>query len=145
MFSNGFEWFPWQIFWFVHLNTGGSVHRTMNNNFGENWVQFWWKLGIFPENVPICQGNFGEAQKILFILACFCHSRTLACLASCFVFISLHFCILPFPHYWPLMGALTKICQTFFTSGEKERGKKKFQQNYNLRAPTFQPDITEWC
>ena len=34
------------------LFRGGSVSRTINNNFSE-------KLGIFPENVPICQGKFG--------------------------------------------------------------------------------------
>ena len=37
--------------------TGGSVSRTINNNFSE-------KLGIFPENVPICQGKFGQPQIV---------------------------------------------------------------------------------
>ena len=41
------------------------------------------------------------------------------------------------------MGALTKICQTFFTPRDREGEwilQKMLEQNYNLRASTVQPD-----
>ena len=27
-------------------------------------LQFWWKLGIFPENVSMCQETFGKLQIV---------------------------------------------------------------------------------